>query len=314
MPVVMLLKLDTHPGIYYDNVYYFYSTATKMQMRYVVYLTEYNEASALNEEQIASVDTQIQQLQLMISVFEHENMKELMKMSIEQMLVLYDEINWELVEAFMETLDDEEAPSPAFLAEVIQEFAHLLRVANGYDQEEFVDLALEILLLVLPEISEDVQLAIRTLAAQTLLAINNIFISAIEKINEDVIEKIFMLTTMDPNDDSKINQEELEAHFNPDFIILVAELYHEVLSDTLVSLIEELEKVFELAVQFYPEMAEFDLEEIKNVIYAINDGMVEIAGMEILSEGYYETEQIEKILEVMKSIQDFVTSFQLDFE
>ena len=47
----------------------------------------------------------------MLSILDHKNIKELMKMNINQMLVLIDELNWELIEAFIETLDEEEPPA-----------------------------------------------------------------------------------------------------------------------------------------------------------------------------------------------------------
>lgn len=310
---LMLECKDMHPDIYFDDVYLFYSSAAQMEMRFILAQQNYNEASLNLENQKADYDEFIQQLELMLVAYEHENTKELIKMGIEQMLVLFDEINWDLFVAFIETLDDEEAPSPAFLAEVVQEVARLLRIATDYEQEEYVDLALEVLLSVLPDISEDVQLTIRTLAAQTLPAMADIVITVIEKIDEDVIETIFTLTTMDPDDDSKI-EEKIDNYFNPDFIILLAQLYDEVLADAVVSLIEELETVYEMAGQFYPEMPEFDLEGLKNAIASINEDISEIAGFEIISEGYYPTEQIDKILEVMEAIENLSSFFDTPAE
>lgn len=304
---------EANPDIYVEDVYYYYDNAFSLQMRYQVYQFEYDEEARFNEQQKANLQNQIRQYELMLEAYDHDSLKALMKMSIEQILNIYEEINWDLVEAFIETLDDEEAPSPAFLAEVVQEVARLLRLVNNVDQEEYVDLALEVLLSVMPDISEDVQLAIRTLAAQDVPAIANILISVIEKIDADVIEKIFTLVTMNPEDSSKVTSD-LDVYFNPDFIILVAQLYEEVLADAVLSMVEELEDLYEMAVQFYPEMVNFDFEEIKEIVTALNDGIIEIAEYEIISEGYYETEQVEKIIEVIGIIENLVNFFDGSIE
>lgn len=300
--------LDNHSELSFTELYDFYNTYAKVRIRYLVDLKSYNEQVIMNEERRAYYEAQIQQLELMLVTYDHDNMKLLMKMSIEQALMLYQEVNWDIVEDFLEIVEGTAAPSPAVLAQVVQEVARLLRLATAVDQEEYVDLALEILLSVMPDISEDVQLAIRTLAAQNIPAIVDILITTIEKIDENVINKVFNLLTIDQEDLSKV-PEGLEAYVNPDFVILVARLYQDVLADTVLSLMEELEKVYEMATQFYPDLLNFNLEEIKGMITSLNDEIGEIAGFEIIPEGYYEAEQVEKILEVMVAIEGIVSIF-----
>ena len=176
------------------------------------------------------------------------------------MLVLIDELNWELIEA--ETLDEEEPPAPAFLAEVVQEAARLLRIATDYDQGEYVDLALTVLLSVMPEITEDQQLAIRSLAAHSLPAVTDVLISVIENIDESAITKLFTLIEIDQNDDSKV--EDKESFFvNPDFIIVLADMYNSVIAQELLELVTELKTAYESIAALYPGIPEFDLKQLK---------------------------------------------------
>ncbi len=306
----ILVYRDAHPDLVnlINDVTLFFSDHIENELYYLIDISQRNAEIADLQQSILDYEANYAQNQLMLSILDHKNIKELMKMNINQMLVLIDELNWELIEAFIETLDEKEPPAPAFLAEVVQEAARLLRIATDYDQGEYVDLALTVLLSVIPEITEDQQLAIRSLAAHSLPAVTDVLISVIENIDESAITKLFTLIEIDQNDDSKV--EDKESFFvNPDFIIVLADMYNSVLAQELLELVTELETAYESIAVLYPGIPEFDFETIKTQLTEINAIIAEVAGYQIIEVGYYTASQLEKMIEAVTKIMEFAEIF-----
>ena len=171
-----------------------------------------------------------------------------------------------------------------------------------------MDLALTVLLSVMPEITEDQQLAIRSLAAHSLPAVTDVLISVIENIDESAITKLFTLIEIDQNDDSKV--EDKESFFvNPDFIIVLADMYNSVLAQELLELVTELETTYESIAVLYPGIPEFDFETIKTQLTEINAIIAEVAGYQIIEVGYYTASQLEKMIEAVTKIMEFAEIF-----
>lgn len=300
---------NPHSGTYiiYDNYYF----AIKNELIYYYAVGQYELSLEYKEEAREVLLRQYSQFQMMMGVIQNSSTIDLLVMIIDQALAVVDELNWDLIDQILLAIDEGEIPESEVLAGWVQEVVRLLRVATDFDQEEFFDKAIQIVLGVMPELSEDMQLAIRIVVVQTLPEVINIILDTLSKIDKEVIDLIFTIQTTDSID--KVNPEaDNYVQLDPDTLILAARIYEKVLHEGVLALIDELESGYNNVSQVYQGIPQVDIEAIKNVIMTLDTNMLEIAGFEIITEGYYPDEQFDKMLETVTLIIDLISNFMMN--
>jgi division protein CdvB (Snf7/Vps24/ESCRT-III family) len=255
-----------------------------------------------------STQTQLAQLTLASVLMTDENYKLLFAASIENMFNVLNEVDWELMFSFVAAASDPMLLTPEVIASMVQEFVRLATLSEeNTDYEEMADLVLPLLGALNLQLTEEQSQAVEQLITTILPAIDTHVLEVIGNFDQAVIEKILLLTALNPEDLSTVNPETtVVVEGNPELMIIVAQIYEAVLTDEILDIVAEVEKIYDTSVLFDPDLPVINFDDIVLQITTFNANVAEIAVYTVGEDGYYTDEQLTKIVEIMTYIENMV--------
>jgi hypothetical protein len=237
-----------------------------------------------------------------------ENYKLLFAASIENMFNVLNEVDWELMFSFVAAASDPMLLTPEVIASMVQEFVRLATLSEeNTDYEEMADLVLPLLGALNLQLTEEQSQAVEQLITTILPAIDTHVLEVIGNFDQAVIEKILLLTALNPDDLSTVNPETtVVVEGNPELMIIVAQIYEAVLTDEILDIVAEVEKIYDTSVLFDPDLPVINFDDIVLQITTFNANVAEIAVYTVGEDGYYTDEQLTKIVDIMTYIEDLV--------
>jgi hypothetical protein len=237
-----------------------------------------------------------------------ENYKLLFAASIENMFYILDEVDWELMFSFVAAASDPMLLTPEVIASMVQEFVRLATLSEeNTDYEEMADLVIPLLGALNLQLTEEQSQAVEQLITTIMPAIDTHVLEVIGNFDQAVIEKILLLTALNPEDLSTVNPETtVVVEGNPELMIIVAQIYEAVLTDEILDIVAEVEKIYDTSVLFDPDLPVINFDDIVLQITTFNANVAEIAVYTVGEDGYYTDEQLTKIVEIMTYIENMV--------
>jgi hypothetical protein len=268
-------------------------------------LIDANETYEMDLLSLNSMQATMAQFALVSALFTNENYKLLLVASIENMFSVLEEVNWELMLSFVAAAQDPLLLTPEVIAAMVQEVVRLATLSGeNTDYEQMADLIIPLFEVLNLPLTEEQSQAVEQLITTVLPAIDSHVLEVIGHFDQAVIEKLKSISMINPEDLSTVNPETtVLVEGNPELVIIVAQIYEAVLTDEILDIVAEVEKIYDTSILFDPDLPVINFDDIVLQITTFNANVAAIADYTVGQDGYYTDEQLTKIVEVMTYLE-----------